>query len=202
MKLKNYSKANIVLFAMIQILFISCVSDDASDSKGNNLGDNDALYMSFKTPDWERNVECDLDFEPVFVNDSTSNLSYSSQSTGGIFCFSYPSDSSKIVRPKSIKKYKIMSIYDNNEPFQFSQKIPVDPSSIDKGIQKKLISLEGFSDTEYNQVMEIRYLKSEPNYAVFRVKCKYEMKTFLGENPEIIKPITGEFAFKIRTSKK
>jgi hypothetical protein len=78
--------------------------------------------------------------------------------------------------------------------------LPLNENSLDD-LTKKLVSSEGFSATEYNQVWEVKYLKSETNYAVFRVKCKYEMKMYLPTTPEVIKPVSGTFTFKIRTSK-
>lgn len=92
-------------------------------------------------------------------------------------------------------------MYDNTAPFQFSQKLPLNESSLDD-LTKKLISIEGFSDTEYNQLIEVKYLASEKDYAVFRVKCEFKMKTYLVSAPETIKNVTGSFTFNVRTTKK
>ena len=161
----------------------------------------DNLHLSFSTPDWNRIINCELlDFSPNIVNDSTYIVSATSASTNATFCFSYPKDSSNIVKAKIFKNHKIMSIYDNNEPFQFSQKLDLDANSIGV-LNKRMVSQEGFSSSEYNQITEVRYLTSESNYAVFRVKCKYEMKMYLASDPSVIKPVTGDYTFKIRTTK-
>ena len=34
-----------------------------------------------------------------------------------------------------------------------------------------MVSNEGFSETEYNEVAEVKYIKSELDNAVFRGKC-------------------------------
>lgn len=184
---------------IISLTLTSCTSDDKSSDDDNAIED---LHLSFKTPDWERKINCDkLDLFPHEINDTTSTVNANSESTQETFCFSYPRDSSKIVKAEILKKHKIMTTYENNEPFQFSQKLPLDANSIND-ITKRLISLEGLSDSEYNQVIEIKYLKSETKYAVFIVKCKYEMKTYLASSTDIIKPVTGTFTLKIRTSKK
>ncbi|PKB15341.1 hypothetical protein [Flavobacterium sp. 5] len=190
------------LFFYCLILFISsCSSDENKNDSENSTEVSDALHLAFKTPDWEQNINCEkLDLFPDAQNDSTNVVSASSASTRETFYFSYPKDSSKIVKTKILSKHKIMELGSNNEPFQFSQKLPLNASSIDD-TTKRLASLEGLSDTEYNQVIEIKYLKSESNYAVFIVKCKYEMKAYLIETPETIKKITGTFSFKIRTTK-
>ncbi|MBW4362737.1 hypothetical protein [Flavobacterium taihuense] len=197
--IKTLSKY-LILFS---IVLTSCTNDEKKDpTRLNSQNTIDYLHLSFKTPDWERKINCDkLDLYPNEINDSTSTVLASSASTNETFCFSYPRDSSKIVKAKILKKHKIMATYENNEPFQFSQKLPLDANSIDD-TTKRLISLEGFSETEYNQVVAVKYLKSEPKYAVFIVECKYEMKANVISSSDISKPITGTFIFKIRTNKK
>lgn len=199
-KLKWLRKFKIILSVLFFGLVLnSCSSDSETSSIATT---SDALHLAFKTPDWEKTINCDLlDLYPTVVNDSTSIVSASSASTRETFYFSYPNDSSKIVKAKYLKKYKIMSVYENVEPFQFSQKLPLDANSIDN-LDKRLVSSEGFSASEYNQVLDVKYLKSEQNFAIFRVKCKYEMKAYLASTPEIIKPVSGTFTFKIRTTKK
>jgi hypothetical protein len=183
------------------LLLFSCSSSDTKDNNTNPTTVSDNLHMAFKTPDWERTIDCTLlDLNPTVYNDSTYAVSATSASTKEIFCFTYPKYSSKIVNPNYLKKHKIMSIYDNNAPFQFSQKLPLNENSLDD-LSKKLVSSEGISATEYNQVIEVKYLSSEGNYDVFRVKCKYEMKMYLPATPEVIKPVSGTFTFKIRTIK-
>lgn len=162
---------------------------------------SDNLHFDFTTPDWNRTINCELlNFFPNSVNDSTYNVSATSQSTNAVFCLSYPKDSTNMVKAKIFKNHKIMSIYENKEPFQFSLKLDLDANSIGN-LDKRMVSFEGFSATEYNQITEVKYLASEPNYAVFRVKCKYEMKMYLASNPTVIKPVSGTLAFKIRTTK-
>ena len=68
-----------------------------------------------------------------------------------------------------------MEYYSNEEPFQFSQKLPLYQNSLNNPTTK-LVSNEGFSDTEYNEVTEVKYIKSEANNAVFRVKYIYKLK--------------------------
>lgn len=190
----------ILCLAVLLINLASCTTDENKDSDDSNLVSLD-LHLAFKTPDWERKIDCTLlDLYPIVFNDTTSGVSAFSASTKEAFCFTYPKDSSEMVRPRTYKKYKVMEYYSNEEPFQFSQKLPLNGNSLDD-LSKKLISKAGFSATEYNQVTEIKYLKSEAQYAVFKIKCAYEMKTYLPSTPEVIKPVTGTYAFIIRTSK-
>ena len=199
--MKYISKLNF-LAAIASLLLFSCSKSESSEESIVNPNTvSDDLHMAFKTPDWERNIDCSLlDLSPTVYNDSTYGVSATSVSTKETFCFTYAKDSSKIVKSKYLKKYKIMSIYGNNAPFQFSQKLPLDENSLED-LSKKLISFEGFSTSEYNQVVEVKYLSSEANFAVFRVKCKYEMKMYLPSLPENFKPVSGTFTFKIRTTK-
>lgn len=189
-----------LFFCGLIVLLGSCTAEDkdGSDSPDDVSA---ALHLAFKTPDWERYINCDkLDLFPYEKNDSTNVVSAESASTAEVFYFSYPKDSSKIVKAKLLSKHKIMEYGSNDEPFQFSQKLPLDANSIND-ITKRLVSAEGLSDTEYNQVIDVKYVKSEANYAVFTVRCKYEMNTYLVSTPETTKRTTGTFAFKIRTTK-
>ena len=193
-------KTQIIFLVVLLILITSCTTDEKKDSSGTNPASLD-LHFAFKTPDWERKIDCTLlDLYPIVFNDTTSGVSAYSASTKEAFCFTYPKDSSEMVRPRTYKKYKVMEYYSNEEPFQLSQKLPLNESSLDD-LSKKLISKAGFSATEYNQVTEIKYLKSETQYAVFKIKCTYEMKTYLPSTPDIIKTVSGTYAFIIRTSK-
>jgi len=161
----------------------------------------DNLHFSFTTPDWSRDINCELmNFYPTVVNDSTYYVYANSLSTNATFCLSHPKDSSNIVKTRMFKNHKIMSIYDNKEPFQLSLKLDLDANS-NGDLTKRLVSQEGSSPTEYNQITEVKYIASEPNYAVFRVKCKYEMKMYLPSDPSVIKPVFGTYTFKIRTTK-
>lgn len=185
---------------LILIVLISCSTNENNDSDSSNSANLD-LHFAFKTPDWERKIDCTLlNLYPSFVNDTTSSVSAYSASTKEAFLLTYPKDSSEMVRPRTYKKYKIMEYGNNEEPFQLSQKLPLNERSLDD-LSKKLISKAGFSATEYNQVTEIKYIKSETQYAVFKIKCAYEMKTYLPSTPDVIKPVSGTYAFIIRTSK-
>lgn len=197
--MKNILKTSL-LYATALLLF-SCSSSDSAESTVNTNTVSDNLHFAFKTPDWERTIDCSkLDFIPTVFNDSTYGISATSASTQETFCFTYPKDGSKIVNPKYLKKHKIMSIYENNAPFQLSQKLPLNQNSFDD-LSKKLVSSEGFSDLVYNEVVEVKYLSSDADYMIFRVKCKYKMETSLPLNPEVIKQVSGTFTFKIRTTK-
>lgn len=200
MKIIKTMKTSSTYLVVISTILISCSTDQKNNSENSNIISDD-LHFAFKTPDWERKINCqDLDFFPEKVNDSTSMIYAESLSTKVTFYFTYPRDSSKIVKTNFLKKHKIMTPRANNEPFQFSQKLPIDATTQD--YMNKLISLEGISETEYNQISEIKYLKSEIDYALFKIKCNYEMNAYSNLSPTIIKPITGNFTFIIRTTKK
>ena len=189
-----------ICLVVILIVLTSCTTDENKDLENSNIVSDD-LHFAFKTPDWERKIDCSLlNLYPSFVNDTTSSVSATSASTKESFWFTYPKDSSEIVRPRTYKKYKIMEYGYNEEPFQFSQVLPLDASSLGNS-SKTLVSKAGFSVSEYNQVTEIKYIKSEAQYAVFKIKGVYEMKTYLPLTPDVIKPVSGTFTFLVRTSK-
>jgi hypothetical protein len=64
-----------------------------------------------------------------------------------------------------------------------------------------VVSNEGFSETEYNEVAEVKYIKSELDNAVFRGKCIYKLNARIITTPEVSKPVAGSFTFLVRTSK-
>jgi hypothetical protein len=158
---------------------------------------NNSLHMSFTTPDWSRFIPCDLlDLYPDTIDASTNYVSATSQSTNETFVFSIPADSSAMVLPSNLKKYTIRNYFENQAPFEFSQKLP-----IQSGSSTKLLSKEGLSASSYNEVASITYVGNESDYCVFKVKCRYKMLTYELNNPSNIKLVTGTFHLKVRTSK-
>lgn len=175
---------------------IACSSDEEGDDTGGGTVSN-SLHLKFKTPDWERTINCEqLDLMPMNPVDGVFAVSATSASTSETFYFSYPQDSSAMNQVANYKKYGIVSYGDNNEPFQFSQKLPDNQGSNDR-----LISLPDNSNTYYNEVEKIEYVGHEAQYAIFKVKCKYNMRTYLLSNEATIKDVSGTFHFKIRTTR-
>lgn len=192
-----------ISLVIVLLFFAGCSKkdDQASPSGNNTTVPSGTLHFSFKTPDWERNIDCNLlDFTPNMYNDSTYVISATSSSTKSTFCLSYPLDSSQMVKSGNLKRYKIMSIYANNAPFQFSHKLPKDEFSL-TDVSKKLLSLEGFSANEYNEIVDIKYLGSDSAYAVFNLSGKYAMNMVMIGDSSVVKPVSGTYTFKIRTSK-
>jgi PBP1b-binding outer membrane lipoprotein LpoB len=159
---------------------------------------SDALHMSFNTPDWSRFINCELlDFSPWPLDSYTNYVGSTSQSTNQSFYFSMPADSSAMNLTSNLKKYAIRDYSDYLQgPFEFSQKLP-----LQSGSSARLISQDGLSAASYNEVAEIKYVGSEPNYALFKVKCRYKMMTYELNNPSNTKQVTGTFNLKVRTSK-
>lgn len=194
-------KAKIIVSFFFFVLFICSSYTKRPSAKGSLNKPSDQLHFSFKTPDWDGYVNCKLDFEAIALNDSTNIIAFDSASTNASLCFSYPKDSSEIVKNRNLKKYEIKSHFGNDAPFQFSLKLPFNKNSLDD-LTKRLVSNAGFSATEYNEVTEVQYLKSEPKYTVFRVKCNYKLNARITATPKMSKPVFGTFTFLVRTSKK
>ena len=191
------TKTIIAVFSAV-IILSSCTKE----STNNNGGGSESLFMSFKTPDWERTVPCDLlVFDPVAINDSTSKVFAESASTRHCFYFSYPLDSSEMTRPGNLKKYAIANYGENTEPFQFSQKLPMDANSL-TDLTRRLASLEGFNATSYNEIQSISYVSSDNQYATFIVKGAYSLQAQqVASNPLVTKPVTGSYALKVKTTR-
>ena len=110
--MKKIAKIILALSIPIVLISSSCSKETSSASLSSNS--TDRLHFSFKTPDWERWVNCELDFPVIALNDSTNVISFSSASTNASLCFSYPKDSSKIVNNRELKKFKIKSFSEND----------------------------------------------------------------------------------------
>lgn len=158
-------------------------------------GISESLHFNFKTPDWERKIDCThLDLPAFDFNEGVSYTFATSQSTNSTFFISYPSDSSDIVNPANLKKYAITGYAENEEAFQFSLKLP--PT---EGSSERLVSKAGMSETSYNEVTAITYERHEEGEAIFKIKGKYEMTTTLIGEENNEKVVSGTYHFKIRT---
>jgi len=193
-------KPKTFLHLALSILFlapvISCSSDEEGDDTGGGTVSN-TLHLKFKTPDWERTINCEhLDLMPMNPAEGVFAVSATSASTNETFYFSYPQDSSDINQVSNYKKYGIVGYGDNDAPFQFSQKLPDNQGSNDR-----LISMADNSAAYYNEVEKIEYVGHEADYSIFKVKCKYNMRTYLLSNEATIKDVSGTFHFKIRTTR-
>ncbi|ETZ24492.1 hypothetical protein [Pedobacter sp. V48] len=204
--MKTLSK--LILLILFSASFTACEksSDGPSNEspgpdKGPVIGNGDAvdktLHMAFKTPDWERKIDCThLDLDPIGLNDSTSYVSATSASTNETFYFSFPRDSSVMVRSSNIKKYGITRVGANKMPFEFSQTLPIIANST-----TKLVSLAGSSSDFYNEVLEIKYIGVKGNYAQFQIKCRYSMSMGETLNESNKRLVTGTFHFKVKTKR-
>lgn len=183
-----------LLAVTFSVITISC----SSDEEGENTGEvSSSLHLKFKTPDWERTINCEhLDLMPMNPVEGVYAVSATSASTNETFYFSYPQDSSAMNQISNYKKYAIVGYGDNDAPFQFSQKLPDNQGSSDR-----LISLPDMTSEYYNEVEKIEYVGHEANYSIFKVKCKYNMRTYLLSNESVIKEVSGTFHFKIRTTR-
>lgn len=189
-----------LLYFTLSILFLVPMTSCSSDEEGDNTDGgsvSNSLHLKFKTPDWERTINCEqLDLMPMNPVEGVYAVSATSASTNETFYFSYPQDSSDMNQVSNYKKYAIAGYAENDAPFQFSQKLPDNQGSTDR-----LISLPDMSNSYYNEVEKIEYVGHEEEYSIFKVKCKYNMRTYLLSNEATIKDVSGTFHFKIRTTR-
>jgi hypothetical protein len=102
-----------------------------------------------------------------------------------------------MVRSTNIGNYPIQLFGSHESYFEFSQKLP-----ITAGSNTRLVSEKGFSATTYNEVVEINYVNSETEYAVFQIKCRYSMIASVLPEATTKRNISGTFHFKVRTYRK
>jgi len=192
-------------FFISMLLFgsLSCTNEatdlDKSIDSITSSDISNSLHVSFNTPEWNRMIDCSqLDFEPIYLNDSTSYIYAISQSTSLTFFFSFPSDSSVMSKQSNLKKYPIRSYAGNLDGyFEYSHKLPYNVGS-----PNRLISEYGFSDSTYNQIVSIKYIESNATVAKFEVKGKYAMIAYVlnpadSENTSNKRKITGTYNFNV-----
>ena len=196
---------NLAIICVFGVFLFSCSkeNDSSSNANSNNNIVSDDLHISWKTPDWQYNLQCnDLDFIPD--TNPTGNRYFvraTSLSTNEKFAFFYPKDSSEIVKATTLGKYPIKAYSSFIEPdgsgefFQFLQGIP-----ITHGNSERIYSKGGFDSDQYNEVVSIKYLERVDNFALFLVKCRYSMKMALSDGTSE-KLVTGDFTFKIHADR-
>lgn len=183
---------------LCSLSLLSCDKNSKDpDDPNNGNGISESLHLSFKTPDWERHIDCShLVLSPTYLNDTTYIVSARSQSTDEQFFFSYPMDSSVIVQPGNLKKYPIAAYGEHTQSFEFSQSLP-----ITEGSSIRLWSEAGNDSKVYNEVTAVKYMGSEGNECIFRIKCRYSMITAEQTNASNKKEVSGTFHFEIRTTR-
>ncbi|MFC5272178.1 hypothetical protein [Adhaeribacter terreus] len=175
----------------------SCVYEDKKDDNPTP-GITESLHFNFKTPDWERNIDCErLDLPAIDLDSATYIVSATSASTLSTFYFSYPKDSSQIVKPTNLKQYSIKRVGNYDGPFQLALKLPVT-----EGSSQRLISKDGLSADSYNEIVSVKYDGHNATEAFFKVKAKYQMQTAEVNDPNLQKTVSGTFHFRIRTTRK
>lgn len=188
----------LLLITVLAVGLISCKKEESNSTDNLNTDVSNSLHFSFKTTDWERNVDCShLDLFGNLLNDSTLSVWVPSASTNATFIFNYPADSSKMASINNLKKYEILD-YGSYEgrPFSLALKLPLTQAS-----NERLISNNGFNENEYCQFTEIKYLQSGSKTAQFAIKGKYSLQARL-LNKTDVKQITGTFNWKVNTSNK
>ncbi len=186
----------IIFFISLIIILNSCTKES------NNSSSTESLFMAFKTPDWERTVPCELlVFPPNPINDSTSLAYAQSASTNHYFYLTYPLDSSEMTRPGNLKRYPIADYGANTQPFEFSQKLPMDANSLND-LTRRLASLEGFNASSFNEIQSIKYISSDNQHPTFIIKGIYALQAqHVASNPLVIKPVSGSYALEVKTTR-
>lgn len=177
------------------VILASCSLIGVGEEPIPTGGISESLHFNFKTPDWERKIDCThLDLPAFGLSEGISYTFATSQSTSSTFFISYPSDSSDMVNPANLKKYGITGYAENEEAFQFSLKLP--PT---EGSSERMVSKAGMSENSYNEVTAITYVGHDAGEAIFKIKGRYEMITTLIGEESNEKIVSGTYHFKIRT---
>jgi len=199
---KFFSKRFSLQLSVLLICFAflsSCIKTTSVNESANNGIISDQLHFSFSTPDWNRFVPCDLldDFVSYPLNDSTLYIHGSSASTKLIWYLSFPKDSSKMTMTSNSNRYPICDYGKNTSSFEYSQRLP-----ITEGSSVFLGSSKGISDSSFNEVSKITYLRSDSVYAMFNIKCRYKMIMYEYGTLLNKKNVTGTFNFNVRVLRK
>src|SRR6478736_916514 len=167
--------------SLFLVLGLPGCGDDEEKDDNPTAGVSESLHFNFKTPDWERNIDCErLDLPSSSLDSVTYITSATSASTLSTFYFSYPKDSSQIVKPANLKQYSIKRVGNNDGPFQLALKLP-----LTEGSSQRLISKDGQSADSYNEILAVKYDGHNATEAFFKVKAKYQMQTAEVNDPNL-----------------
>src|SRR5688572_22870636 len=193
---RQLTKATVnALSLFLMLAFASCNDKE----KDNDPEPSESLYFSFKTPDWGHNIDCTPLDMPAWQFDSATYLTLSSGNPApASFYFSYPKDSSQIVKPANLKQYSIQELGQHTGPFQLSLILPLTSSSTNKWLTSKA----GQSPKSYNEILAVTYDGHNATEAFFKVKGKYQMQTVEVIDTSIQKAVFGTYHFRIRTTRK
>ena len=159
------------LSLLLGLAVSSCSLSGIGDEPTPEDGVSESLHFNFKTPDWERKIDCThLNLPSYSLSEEIYYTFATSQSTKATFFLSFPSDSSEIVKAANLKQYAIKEYGANDAAFQLSLKLP-----LNDGSSKRLLSKNGQSETSFNEITAITYLGHEEGEAVFKIKGKYQM---------------------------
>ncbi|KAA9332067.1 hypothetical protein F0P96_11290 [Hymenobacter busanensis] len=195
-----YSFGLAFLGLALSVSLTSCLTDGKEDDPTpTDNGVTESLHFAFKTPDWQRQIDCthlDLNAYGGFGT-TTYYTSATSASTNSTFYLSYPKDSSAIVAATNLKKYPIADYGQSTElPFRFSLKLPTT-----EGSTGRLVSKAGESADVFNEIVAVKYAGRDGSEAKFDVKGRYQMQ--VSElNTTNVKTVTGTYHFRIRTTRR
>lgn len=197
---KNAAKLLLRSAALLLLVsFSSCEIENIEDDPGTNPSGSisNSLHFNFKTPDWERNIDCThLDLPSFLLDEETYYTFATSQSTNSTFYISYPKDSSVMVQEGNLKKYAITEYGMNQAPFQFSLKLP-----LNDGSSQRLVSQAGHSTDSFNEIVSIQYDGYVGDESVFKIKGRFQMLTSVIGEEGVQKTVSGTYHFKIKTSR-
>ncbi|MCI1186820.1 hypothetical protein MON38_05270 [Hymenobacter sp. DH14] len=171
-------------------------SDDKKDDPTPTTGVSDALHFAFKTPDWNRTIDCERLDLPYSTTNGVAFVSATSASTNSTFFLTYPKDSSAMVAAANLRRYPITAFGANTAAFELSHKLPLtDGSSV------RLVSQAGQSADAYNEIVNVKYDGRDGNYALFKVKGSYlmQMTEINGNTAAAPRAVSGTFHFRVRT---
>lgn len=174
-------------------------SSDKKDDPAPSTDVPEALHFAFKTPEWNRQIDCEQLSLPFYGLTGGSARAYaSSASTGATFYFTYPADSSALVQPAVLRRYAINAYLDNTAPGELSFKVPATETS-----PLRLISKPGLSAASFNEIMSVKYAGRNGNYARFNVKCRYQMLMKVAQDSTLAaRPVSGTYHLRVEARRR
>jgi hypothetical protein len=182
-------------------LFLVLTMPGCSGNKAEYPGPvvTEDLYFFFKTMDWEQSISCENIDLPAWQLDSVTYLTLSSSNPApASFYFSYPKDSSQIVKPANLKKYSIQEVGQHTGPFQLSLILRLTKSNRNQWLN----SNAGQSAAFFNEIIAVTYDGHNTNEAFFKVKGRYQMQTASLIDSSLQKTVLGMYQLRIRTTRK
>ncbi len=188
------SRLTLVLGLAAALGLTACFgSDDKAKDPAPTDGISDNLHFAFKTPEWERQIDCEQLAMPFSSYNGVAGVGGTSASTAVAFYFQYPADSTALVQAAVLRRYPIARQIAGSRLGELSLRVPVTAGS-----SSFLMPKAGQSATSYNEIVSVKYTDRRNGYPRFDIKCRYQaMMGLATDSTAALRPVSGTYHLRV-----